>query len=202
MFRYFKKPSQNKRFVCKHSLLLRPAIKVCKQKIPQRAWSGANMHTKIYNLVRLCVRWSPHAERNISDKYLLSDACHGRIQRGDRGPDPLKKSQKYRVSSQYWSGSSKHHKDTKPAFNGGPLSTMTFCWWADGGPFLVAFRPSLTTPSDKMFWIRTCIQCVWTGSIEIKLSTDIIHARIQKALSAGIQLWQRLFLKLMRGGRI
>ena len=28
--------------------------------------------------------------------------------------------------------------------------------------------------SDKMFWIRACMQCVWTGSIEIKLSTDII----------------------------
>ena len=39
---------------------------------------------------------------------------------------------------------------------------------------LVAFRSSLTTPSDKMFWIRACMQCVWTGSIEIKLSTDII----------------------------
>ena len=25
-----------------------------------------------------------------------------------------------------------------------------------------------------MFWIRACMQCVWTGSIEIKLSTDII----------------------------
>ena len=66
-------------------------------------------------------------------------------------------------------------------FNGGPLSTrqqnaisMAFRWWADDGPFLVAFRSSLTTPSDKMFWIRACMQCVWTGSIEIKLSTDII----------------------------
>ena len=48
-----------------------------------------------------------------------------------------------------------------------------------------------------MFWISACMQCVWTGSIEIKLSTDIIHARIQKVLSKGIQLWQRLFLKLM-----
>ena len=47
----------------------------------------------------------------------------------------------------------------------------------DRCPFLVAFRSSLTTPespSDKMFWIRACMQCVWTGSIKIKLSTDII----------------------------
>ena len=41
-------------------------------------------------------------------------------------------------------------------------------------PFLVAFRSSLTTPSDKMFWIRACMQCVSIGSNEIKLSTDII----------------------------
>ena len=31
--------------------------------------------------------------------------CHGRIQRGDRGPPPLEKSQKNRVSKQYWSRS-------------------------------------------------------------------------------------------------
>ena len=74
----------------------------------------------------------------------------------------------------------KNHKATKPAFNGGPLTcqqntiSKEFRWWADGGPFLVAFRSSLTTPSDKMFWIRACMQCMWTGSFEIKLSTDNI----------------------------
>ena len=74
-----------------YTILLRPAIKVCKliQKIIRCAWSGANKHTKSYNLVRLCVRWS----RNISDKYLLSDACHRRIQREDRGSGPPEKSQ-------------------------------------------------------------------------------------------------------------
>ena len=36
--------------------------------------------------------------------------------------DTLEKSQKYRVSSQYWSGSLKNHKATKPAFNVGPSS--------------------------------------------------------------------------------
>ena len=88
------------------------------EKIVRRAWSGANKHTKSYNLVRLCVRWSQHAERNISDKFLLSDACHGRIQMGDRGsgpqwkitkigfpskidPDPLK-SQSYQARIQWW----------------------------------------------------------------------------------------------------
>ena len=88
------------------------------QKIVRRAWSGANKHTKSYNLVRLCVRWS----RNVSDKYLLSNSCHVRIKRGGgRGsgpPLPLKnhknigfpsnidpsplKSQSYQASIQWW----------------------------------------------------------------------------------------------------
>ena len=158
-----RKPSQNKRFVCKHravslslsvSLLLRPAIKVCSL----RAWSGANMHTKSYNLVRLCVRWSPHADRNTFFQMHAMGGSRG----GTGGPDPPEKSQKYRVSLQYWSGSPKNHKATKPAFNGGPLSTMAFRWWADGGPILMAFRSS-----HYPLRIRAC---VWTGSIEIKLS--------------------------------
>ena len=57
------------------SLLLRPAIKVWFQKIVRRAWSRANMHTKSYNLIRLCVQWSPHAERNFSDKHRNSFRC-------------------------------------------------------------------------------------------------------------------------------
>ena len=49
---------------------------------------------------------------------------HGLIQRGCSGsgtPSP-EKSQKYRVSLQYWSGSPKQKKATKPAFNVGPSS--------------------------------------------------------------------------------
>ena len=37
-------------------------------------------------------------------------------------PPPPEKSQKYRVSQQYWSGSPENHKATKPTFNFGPLS--------------------------------------------------------------------------------
>ena len=49
--------------------------------------------------------------------------CHGRIQRGAGGPDPPpEKSQKFRVSKQYWSRSPENHTATKPAFNVGPLS--------------------------------------------------------------------------------
>ena len=68
------------------------------QKIDRRTWSGSNKHAKSSNLVQFCVRWSPHAERNISDKCLLSDACQGRIQMGTGGLDPLKNHKKYRVS--------------------------------------------------------------------------------------------------------
>ena len=79
-------------------------------------------------------------------------------------PDPLK-SQSYQASIQWWAiidTPAKRH------FNIG-VSLMGR-WW----PNLVAFRSSLTTPSDNMFWIRACMQCAWTSSIEIKLSTDIM----------------------------
>ena len=79
-FRYSKKPSQNKRFVYKHravslslslslslsfSLLLRPAIKVCKQFGSRRSSDVPDqgqtcIPCKSYNLVRLCVRWKEH----------------------------------------------------------------------------------------------------------------------------------------------
>ena len=77
--------------------------------------------------------------------------------------DPLK-SQSYQASVQWWTiidTPAKRH------FNGVSLMGR---WW----PILVAFRSPLTTHSDNMFWIRACMQCVWTGSIEIKLSTDIM----------------------------
>ena len=100
VFQYSKKPSQNKTLVCKHRAvslslfpLLRPAIKVCKQFGSRRSSNVPDQgqtSIKSYNLVRLCVRLS----RNISDNYILSDACHGRIQRGDRGSGPPEKSQK------------------------------------------------------------------------------------------------------------
>ena len=77
-------------------------------------------------------------------------------------PDPLK-SQSYQASIQWWAidtPAKRHYKGV----------SLMGRWWS----ILVAFRSSLTTPSDKMFWIRACIQCVWTGSIKIKLPTDII----------------------------
>ena len=61
---------------------------------------------------------------------------------------------------------------TKAAFNGVPLTrqqnaiSMAFRWWADGGPILVAFRSSLIIPSDKMIWIRACMQFVWTATVD------------------------------------
>ena len=129
----------------------------------------------------------PHAERNISDKYLLSDACHGRIQRGDRGSGPLKNHKNIGFPSNI---DPDPLKITKLSSQHSMVCHYRQWRFADGPMVvhLVAFRSSLTTPSDKMFWIHACIKCVRTGSIEIKLSTDIIHARIQKALSEGIQL--------------
>ena len=122
--------------------------------------------------------------RNISDKYRLSGACHGRIQRGGgmgSGPPPPWKNHKNigfpsnidtdlrkitKLPSQH-SMVGHWHASKTPFFKGVSLMGR---WWS----ILVAFRSFLTIPSDKMFWIRACMQCVWTGSIEIKLSTDII----------------------------
>ena len=147
------------------------------RKIVRRAWLGANKHTKSYNLVRLCVRWSPHAERNIT---VFQMHATGGSRGGTEGPDPLKNHKNIGFPSNI-DPDPPNHKATKPAFNGGPLSThqqnaisMEFRWWVDGGPFLVALRSFLITPSDKMFWIRACMQCVWTGLIKIKLSTNIM----------------------------
>ena len=140
VFRYSKKPSQNKRLVCKHrvvshslshtlslSLLLRPA-----DADRLTAWSGANKYTKSYNLGRLCARWS----RNISDKYLLSNASDGRIKRGDRGsrPPPLKNHKNIGFPSNI-------DPATKPAFNGGPLTRQQtpFQRRFTDGPMVVHF---------------------------------------------------------------
>ena len=66
--------------------------------------------------------------------------------RGGTGDQNPEKSQKYRVSKKYWSGSPENHKATKPAFNFWPLSArqlsaiqMAFCWRVDDGPLKVAF---------------------------------------------------------------
>ena len=110
---------------------------------------------------------------------------HGRIQRGDRGSGPPlpKKSQKYKVSLQYWSGFLKNQKATKPAFNVGPSSarqrnaiSMAFCLRADDGPIKAVFGSSIYhqlrnikkkyqiwTPSDKTFWIGECVMRIISG---------------------------------------
>ena len=93
-------------------------------------------------------------------------------------PPPPEKSQKYRVSLQYWSVSLENHKATKPAFNVEPSSAhqrntilMEFRWRANDDPLIVVFGSSLSsstkkttykkcqswTPSDKTFWIRAWI---------------------------------------------
>ena len=76
-------------------------------------------------------------------------AMHG-FRVGDRGLDPTEKSQKFRVSQQYWTGSPEILNATKPALNVRPSSArqrnailMAFRWRADDGWFLVVFGTSL-----------------------------------------------------------
>ena len=75
---------------------------------------------------------------------------------GTGDSDLPEKSQKYRVSLQYWSGSPENHKATKPAFNVGPSSarqqnaiSMAFCWRTDDGPF-IAFLSSIPLSLKKL----------------------------------------------------
>ena len=75
---------------------------------------------------------------------------------GTGGPDPPEKSQKYRVSYQYRSGSPENHKAAKSAYNGGPLSArqryaieMAFRWRADDGPLMLVFGSSLPLSTKK-----------------------------------------------------
>ena len=114
-FRYSKKPSQNKRFVCKHravSLSLSLSLSLstfttCYQslqtvwvlKIVRRAWSGANMHTKSNNLVRLCVRWKEHFRQVPSFRCMPWADPEGGGTGGGGVRTPLKNHKKYRVSS-------------------------------------------------------------------------------------------------------
>ena len=70
------------------SLLLRPAIKVCKQFGSRRSSDVPDQGQTSIPRVIISSDFAS-AEKNISDKYLLSDACHGRIQRGGGGQKVL-----------------------------------------------------------------------------------------------------------------
>ena len=66
------------------------------------------------------------------------------------------KNHKNLVCRQYWSGSPKNHKATKPEFNVGPSSArqrnaiqMAFRWQADDGLLLVVFGSSLLNQKKK-----------------------------------------------------
>ena len=79
--------------------------------------------------------------------FLLCQSCADQ-----EGPKTPGKSQSYRATYQYWSGSHGNHKATKPEFNVGPpfaVSKTPFNhWWDDGGLLLVifgSFLPSFTT---------------------------------------------------------
>ena len=67
----------------------------CYQSLQCRSRRSSGVHDQgqtcipSYNLVRLCVRWSPHAERNISEMHAM-----GGSRGGTRGLDPLKNHKK------------------------------------------------------------------------------------------------------------
>ena len=76
--------------------------------------------------------------------------CGSRGGGGDRGSGLPRKSRKYRVSYQYWSGSPSNHKAT----NVGPSSArqqnaivMVFPWWAKDCPLIVVFGSFLSSPN-------------------------------------------------------
>ena len=97
--------------------------------------------------------------------------------RGGRGPDPPprpEKSQKYRISLQYWSGSPEKSQSCQASINVRPSSARQRNVGVslgggggeggDDGPLLVVFRSSHQlkkscqswTPSDKIFSIHAC----------------------------------------------
>ena len=69
---------------------------------------------------------------------------HGRIQRGGQGlrTPPPEKSQKYRVSNQYWSRIYENDKATKPEFNVGSSSARQRNVIYDDGRLIVLFGSS------------------------------------------------------------
>ena len=104
-----------------------------------------------------------------SDKFLLSDACHGRIQRGTGGPDPppLKNHRNIGVP-----GSPKIHKATKPASNGGPLTRQQNAiskaspmgrWWSIFSGISVLSLPPLTKCSGSAHACSACEPARWNG---------------------------------------
>ena len=79
--------------------------------------------------------------------------CMSGSRRETGGLDPPEKSQKYRVSKQYWSGTPENPKSFKPAFNVGPSSALR----VNDGPFIVVFRYSILSknvvkigPTEKL----------------------------------------------------
>ena len=97
------------------------------------------------------------------------------------GPDPLKKSQSYQASIQYWaiiSPLAKRH------LNGVLLAGR---WWSDFSGIWIhkstttKKRSQSWTPSEKTFWIRTW-DCTQNGQ-------QILIVRVLTILSA-IQLWK------------
>ena len=112
-----------------------------------------------------------HMGSNVYFFMYFYSLYHARIQRGNRGPNPLKDHKFIWFYSNTGPDPSENHKPTKPAFNVGhywPTSEMPFQWHFAGRLIIArnsGFRSLAPlnkkpyqswTPSDKTFWIRAC----------------------------------------------
>ena len=105
-------------------------------------------------------------------KKTPSVTCAGR--KGAGGPDlslPIK-SQSYRVSWQYRSGSPENITSTKPAFIIEPVSphqrnaiSMAFHWWADNVPLIVVFGSFFPSSTTKKLYRAVLVGNTATNNI-------------------------------------
>ena len=132
VFRYSKKPSQNKRFVCKHravslslslslslALLLRPAIKVCKQFRFRRSYDVLDQgHTSIPRVIIISSDFASDDHGTFQTNTSFKMHAMGGS-RGGQGvwipPPPPEKSQNIGVPSNI-------DPDPLKNSNGGPLT--------------------------------------------------------------------------------
>ena len=123
--------------------------------------------------------------RNISGKHLLSDACHGRIQRdplknhknigfpSNIDPDPLK-SQSYQASIQWWANDT----PAKHRFKGVSLIGR---WWS-------------IFSGNSVFSHRRQFNFNRAGSNALHACADLQHATFTVIINSGWSL-ARLFMK-------
>ena len=126
------------------------------------------------------VRTASHQRDYSLPTEALTSQTHVGSWEGGGVRTPPETSQKYWISSQYWSGSPTNHKATKPAINVGPLSArqrMAFPWRADDGPLLVAFRSSLHSINNNKKKTLSVLDPLWQNFLNprMRLSNTYWH---------------------------